>query len=249
VRLVILLAIVLLLILLFALWRIHASARDARIKAETRAKAEALAAEQAMDEFVTLHHLTLIPPEPPETAPTLSGNFPTRADRRRATAEARAILPAARIDFTDDESLLASANDVLALLSDGTSLAVSSAANRSIALAGRAPSPDALHRALEALRADLPRLETIDHSAVILDSAAPQSPEALAAAARLRRARSAQNAPQGVRGVLSTPYPYLLLGNGTRILEGATLGDSTVVRIEPDRVTLTNSSGRFEWKP
>ena len=44
-------------------------------------------------------------------------------------------------------------------------------------------------------------------------------------------------------------YPYILLGNGTRILEGASLGDSTVVRIEPDRITLTNSAGSFEWKP
>ncbi|MBR4190916.1 MAG: hypothetical protein IKQ55_13275, partial [Kiritimatiellae bacterium] len=184
------------------------------------------------------------------TAPTLAGNFPTRADRRRAAAEARALLPAARLDFTDDESILASANDVLALLAEGT-LAATSAAGRSIALAGTAPTPEALQRALEALRADIPRLENIDPSAVVITSAtvpASADPAEIRRAAA-RRARANANAPSGIRGVLSTPYPYILLGNGTRILEGASLGDSTVVRIEPDRITLTNSAGSFEWKP
>lgn len=250
VGLLVLLALLLLLLLGIGLLVSRHRARAAEAAAEQRARAAEAAADQALADFLTLHNLVLVPADPPGTAPTLAGNFPTRADRRRAAAEARALLPAARLDFTDDESILASANDVLALLAEGT-LAATSAAGRSIALAGTAPTPEALQRALEALRADIPRLENIDPSAVVITSAtvpASADPAEIRRAAA-RRARANANAPSGIRGVLSTPYPYILLGNGTRILEGASLGDSTVVRIEPDRITLTNSAGSFEWKP
>ena len=32
-------------------------------------------------------------------------------------------------------------------------------------------------------------------------------------------------------------------------MEGAPIGDSVILRIDADSVTLTNSAGRFTWKP
>ena len=37
--------------------------------------------------------------------------------------------------------------------------------------------------------------------------------------------------------------------NGARVLEGAAFGDGIIEKIEADSVTLTNSTGRFTWKP
>ena len=52
-----------------------------------------------------------------------------------------------------------------------------------------------------------------------------------------------------VCGILATPYPCLVLKNGERLLEGAAIGANVIVKIEADSVTLTNSTGRFTWKP
>ena len=52
-----------------------------------------------------------------------------------------------------------------------------------------------------------------------------------------------------VCGILTEPYPCLVLRDGRRILEGAPVGDLIVQKIEADSVSLTNSLGRIEWKP
>ena len=62
-----------------------------------------------------------------------------------------------------------------------------------------------------------------------------------------QRDKQPDNLP--VCGILTVPYPCLVLKNGTRLIEGAQVGESTIVKIEPDAVTLTNAMGRFVWKP
>ena len=52
-----------------------------------------------------------------------------------------------------------------------------------------------------------------------------------------------------VCGILTTPYPCLVMRDGRRIMEGAPLGDGVIVEIGADSVTITNSAGRFTWKP
>ena len=52
-----------------------------------------------------------------------------------------------------------------------------------------------------------------------------------------------------VCGILTTPYPCLIARDGKRYLEGAVLDSGVIVKIEADSVTLTNSTGRFTWKP
>ena len=52
-----------------------------------------------------------------------------------------------------------------------------------------------------------------------------------------------------VCGILTTPYPCLVLRDGRRVMEGAPVGEWTVLKIEADSVTITNAVGRFTWKP
>ena len=69
-------------------------------------------------------------------------------------------------------------------------------------------------------------------------------------ASRRRRAMAKKSQPSfPVCGILTMPYPCLVMQDGRRILEGATVGDSVILQITSDSVTVTNASGRFIWKP
>lgn len=63
-------------------------------------------------------------------------------------------------------------------------------------------------------------------------------------------ALSRTGAPQmPVVGILTVPYPCLVLSDGTRAMEGARFGDFTIEKIEADRVTVRGADGSFEWRP
>lgn len=196
----------------------------------------------------------------------LVGNFATRAERLVATAEAYAAKPGIELDFSDDETLKTAAEDTLAMLSE-RDLRVVAATNRVVALSGRARR---IRRAIEALSADLPKLRNVDVSDVTLVNGAigevagvTMEVDGRETADDRRDASSASNVPRltskasaasakpalPVCGILTTPYPCLVLRSGARILEGASVGDSVVVKIEADAVTVTNATGRFVWKP
>ena len=186
---------------------------------------------------------------------TLSGNFRTRAERLAATAEAYESQPGVELDFSDDESFHTAAADALFTLTEG-SLQVVSATNRILSIAGVSPSAAALKRTLEELNADLPKLRGLDVSGVVMERRPVSSTEEgadepfVAGSSTLRR-RGAKRGTVDfpVCGILTTPYPCLVMQNGARILEGATIGDSTILKIEADSVVVTNVSGRFIWKP
>ncbi len=196
----------------------------------------------------------------------LVGDFATRAERLVATAEAYAAKPGVDLDFCDDETLKTAAEDTLAMLSE-PDLRVVAATNRVVALAGKAWH---IRRALEALSSDLPKLRDVDVSGVTLANGVIGAPAGVDVreATDDRRDAPASNVPQiapkaaqvapkaapakpalPVCGILTTPYPCLVLRSGARVLEGASVGDSVVVKIEADAVTVTNAMGRFVWKP
>lgn len=187
---------------------------------------------------------------------TLAGDFKTRRDRLEATAAAYSVLPGVSLDFADDESMRSAVEDTLFTIG-GNALKVAAATNRVVALSGAAPSAGALRRILEAMNADLPKLRGVDCAAVRLggpgsdgkapDAAAAEQPAAAVPPPAVVKTRTAPQLP--VCGILATPYPCLVMRNGARILEGATIGGSTILKIEPDAVTITNSTGRFVWKP
>ena len=52
-----------------------------------------------------------------------------------------------------------------------------------------------------------------------------------------------------VAGVLTRPYPCVVLRDGHRIVEGGQLGTYTVVRIAADALELKQGGGKASWEP
>lgn len=188
----------------------------------------------------------------------LSGNLKTRAERLRATAEAYEARPGVDLDLSDDESFRASADDALFTITEGA-MKVVAATNRVLSIAGTSPSPFALKRILESLSADLPKLRDIDATGVAYgmvpgnekseegDSDDGETPIGVFHARR--RTSKAKEPALPVCGILTAPYPCLVMRDGSRVLEGAALDGNVIVKIEADAVTVTNATGRFTWKP
>ena len=189
----------------------------------------------------------------------ISGNLKTRRDRLSATAEAYGAQPGVELDLSDDESLRASAEDALFTLTEGA-IKVVTATNRVVSIAGSSASPLSFKKTLEALNADLPKLRGIDASGVVIspivagtDGYGTEDVEQADGTSSPRGSRRKSKKPQSttlpVCGILTTPYPCLVMRDGRRVMEGATIADSVIVEIGADSVTLTNSTGRFTWKP
>ena len=188
----------------------------------------------------------------------LSGNLKTRAERLRTTAEAYEARPGVDLDLSDDESFRASADDALFTITEGA-MKVVAATNRVLSIAGTSPSPFALKRILESLSADLPKLRDIDATGVAYgmvpgnekseegDSDDGETPIGVFHARR--RTSKAKEPSLPVCGILTAPYPCLVMRDGSRVLEGAALDGNVIVKIEADAVTVTNATGRFTWKP
>ena len=189
----------------------------------------------------------------------ISGNLKTRRDRLAATAEAYGAQPGVELDLSDDETLRTSAEDALFTLTEGA-LKVVAATNRVVSIAGSSRSPLLLKKTLEALNADLPKLRNVDTSGVVIsplmartDGDGAGDGEQADGIFPTRTPRRTSKKPASptlpVCGILTTPYPCLVMRDGRRIMEGATVADSVIVEIGADSVTLTNSTGRFTWKP
>ena len=188
----------------------------------------------------------------------LSGNLKTRAERLRATAEAYEARPGVDLDLSDDESFRAAADDALFTITEGA-MKVVAATNRVLSIAGTSPSPFALKRILESLSADLPKLRDIDATGVAYgmvpgnekseegDGDDGETPIGVFHARR--RTSKAKEPSLPVCGILTAPYPCLVMRDGSRVLEGAALDGNVIVKIEADAVTVTNATGRFTWKP
>jgi hypothetical protein len=187
----------------------------------------------------------------------LSGNLKTRAERLRATAEAYEARPGVDLDLSDDESFKAAADDALFTITEGA-MKVVAATNRVLSIAGTSASPAALKRILESLSDDLPKLRDIDAAGVAYgmvpdneesDSGNYEMPIDVVHAKRSALKSKVKEPSLPVCGILTAPYPCLVMRDGSRVLEGAALGGNVIVKIEADAVTVTNATGRFTWKP
>ena len=188
--------------------------------------------------------------------PRIVGNLKTRVERLRATAEAYEAMPGVELDILDDESFRTAADDALFTLTEGA-LKVVSATNRALSIGGISRSPEALRRTLVALNADLPKLGGVDVTGVkfgivprheTMGEVREEGPIATPQAVH-RKSKKAASPSFPVCGILTKPYPCLVMRDGTRVLEGAALGENVILKIEADAVTVTNSTGRFMWRP
>lgn len=224
-------------------------------KTESPAPAEEPVAEPAVDslpELIAGAGLAL------ETADdgtrTVRGNFARRADRLEFAAAAYRLDPGLKLDLGDDETLRAGAEELVFLLTEGK-IKVESATNRTVTLVGRSKTREALLETVAALCADVNRVKTIDDTRVVCEdgerSRAPTAFKAISAsnpfAPPARRGIVPPKCP--VAGVITTPYPCLVMRDGSRLAPGATIGEWTVKEITETEVTIRNGEAEFKWKP
>jgi len=188
----------------------------------------------------------------------LKGNLRRRTERLAIRALANAAEPGCRFEVTDDETMLANSKELLFAYTEGAIDALA-ASNRTVVLRGYAPSPAALERALRALDMDVKGIEKVDTSRVSVGGTAPAEvaesafvkEEGPVSGLVKKPAKPVQpgrsNIP--IAGILTVPYPCVVMQNGHRIMEGAQVGAATLVKIEAERLVLSEGDRTFEWRP
>lgn len=193
------------------------------------------------------------------------GDFKTRVARLEATARAYAAQPGVEVDFTDAESLSNAVGELLLLVSDGK-LRLERLEGRKVFLSGYAASRSALEGVMRALSEDVPKVSGADCSLVNLggsdlacvgedgndDGAGAAAPKYSVKKMKKSCATSATDTAtpeMPVAGILTVPYPCLVLNDGTRAMEGARFGEYVIEKIKADCVRVRHAGGTFEWRP
>ena len=254
----VLLAVVVILVLLALFWYLRC------YRGCCEGRSEAVSPRVTLAEVATRYGLSV---SETNGQTVVRGDLKTRAERLAATAAAFQAKPGAEIDIVDDESLSEAADALLGLVAQGTTLKVAAATNRVVVLKGSVASADFLRATLAALANDVPGMAKADSSAVVCGgkplgdewlSRVPQAgksqvaavvPAAVAAVRVPVRADKPVVPRLPVCGIVMTPYPCLILKNGSRISEGGTFGGYTVRCITSDSLTLSDGARTIEWKP
>ena len=67
---------------------------------------------------------------------------------------------------------------------------------------------------------------------------------------RVRQDKRKSSAPKmPVVGVVTVPYPCIVLKDGSRVTEGAEFGGFIIDKIGADTIRIKGPEGVFEWRP
>jgi len=186
--------------------------------------------------------------------PLLKGNLARRTERLAIRSLAQSADPRVKLELTDDETLSSAAEELLFVVTEGA-VKVASATNGVVTLVGYAPSVDSLERTIRALDADVRGIRRVVTAQVAVGGpppvdktqAIPEKPVAQAPRSRGTKTNPVRDYP--ISGILTKPYPMVVLNNGMRLVEGAQIADVIVERIEADRLIMRQGATVFEWKP
>ena len=186
--------------------------------------------------------------------PLLKVNVRLRTERLAIRALALKENVHTEFDLTDDESLRTASDELLFVVTEGA-LKVVSASNRVVTISGYAPNAAELERAIRALNTDVPGIDRLETVAVQVGGTPPRAvaktkfaaPGVKAAATAPAAAVARRDYP--IAGIITKPYPLVVMRNGLRLAEGAQVGTAIIERIEEDRLVLRDGKTTFEWKP
>ncbi|MBQ6473634.1 MAG: hypothetical protein IJJ33_16730 [Victivallales bacterium] len=230
---------------------------------------------QDLNDLAKAYNVTAVVPNGHSSArPRIFGNLKRRAERLRLTAAAYSISPGVQLDLSDDQTLRTAAEELLEMVAGAGELKVVSAEDRCLRLAGRVADLPSLRHVLESLKADVPGLEKVECDQVAIGeqggmavaevtpaaettaegAKAPETvlpPVADGAVPVVAKTKDQDSAlPKlPVVGVLTTPYPCLVLQNGARVVEGAEFNGFVIASIGEDTVLLKKGTRTFEWRP
>lgn len=186
---------------------------------------------------------------------TLTGNCARRTERLAIRALALASDRAVKFNLTDDESLKTAADELLFVVTEGAIKAVS-ASNRVVTVQGKAATAAAFEKVVRALNADVPGIDRLETSRVVVGG---HQPDAIASepvsadgpaekpVAPVKKIVARRDYP--IAGILTSPYPCVVMRNGLRLTEGAQIGTATIEKIDADGLVLKDGSSTFTWTP
>lgn len=189
-----------------------------------------------------------------------TGDFKTRVDRLTATAKAYAAHPGLQLDFSDEETLKTAMEQQLDLLTEGR-LQVVRVEGRKVSLSGTVASEAALKRYLTSIQTDVPKVQAMDCSQVVVPVHPPvvtptvakrvskKPPKVASAPTKPTTSTQSKHPEMPVVGILSVPYPCLVLSDGSRAMEGARFNQYVIETIAADHVILRGEQGSFVWRP
>ena len=184
----------------------------------------------------------------------VKGDFKTRVKRLEATARACAAHPGLKVDFADAESLVSAVNEFLFLVTEDK-IKLEKLEGRKAFLSGRVSSRAHLEKILRSMSEDIPKISEVDCSSVSLDASvctldSKDGENSETPVLKRKSVRKSTPAPKmPIAGILTVPYPCLVLNDGTRAMEGARFGEFTIEKIKPDSITVRGADGTFEWRP
>ena len=185
---------------------------------------------------------------------SVKGDFKTRVKRLEATARACAAHPGLKVDFADAESLVSAVNEFLFLVTEDK-IKLEKLEGRKAFLSGRVSSRAHLEKILRSMSEDIPKISEVDCSSVSLDASvctldSKDGENSETPVLKRKSVRKSTPAPKmPIAGILTVPYPCLVLNDGTRAMEGARFGEFTIEKIKPDSITVRGADGTFEWRP
>lgn len=210
----------------------------------------------SLKDLAAQHHLTL---GEEDGVAVLDGNLRRRTERLAIRALALAADPSCRLRLTDDETMLRASGELLFAYTDGTLKAVA-ASNGVVTIVGHAPDAAALERALRTLDAEVKGIVRVEASGVQVGGSAiirQEEPEKVPFVAEPTKSSAPLAVPQvkkpvrnyPIAGILTAPYPCVVMRDGHRVMEGALIGTAVLVKIEADRLVMKDGDSEFEWKP
>lgn len=205
----------------------------------------------SLDEIARIHGLVL---DKTGEIPVLKGNVARRTERLAIRALAFAGDREVRFDLTDDETLRTASDELLFVVTEGR-LKATVASNRVVTLVGYAPTSADLEKTIRALNQDVKGIDRLVTRDVRVGGPPPNAgagPATAVSVPAVKTARGVKTNPARdfpIAGILTVPYPCVVLRNGMRVTEGAQIGGSTLEKIETGRLVLRNGATTFEWKP
>ena len=188
----------------------------------------------------------------------LVGNLRRRTERMAIRALALSADRAVKFDLTDDQSLKTAVANTLYLVSGGR-LTVATVTNRVAALEGAVRGPAELANVLKLLNQDVPQLVSCETSRVRASAPellAPQTAENAAGSPAASKPGAARAVASGastpnlpIAGILTKPYPCVVLVDGSRCLEGARIGRLVLERISAEELVFRSGASVLRWKP
>lgn len=207
-------------------------------------------------ELAKAHGLTL---SEKDGRPCLVGNLTRRQERVEVIAEACRRASEAVLDVSDDETLRAGVDELLFALTEGQ-IKATVATNRCVKLQGKSGTRQLLLETVAAICADVNHVRMIDDTDVVcedgLRTAAPTTYRSVSDESKAGNPFVAPPAKKGlpppknpVAGIIVTPYPCIVMRDGTRAAEGAVVGGWTVQKITEDEVLLKQGEQELKWRP